>query len=154
MNNEFDIDEAPTSVHWSKILIAIYNYSPNTIWETDEIHRGSDNHLLAKKLKISGSELCYGVIFLLENKYIEVIKVSKKPYKSYWKLTSKGVDIALKNIREDNSERFQEVVALGTFLLALIGFVSYIRPEKLLSTTFNKGLLYAISIGVLFSVIS
>lgn len=121
-------NKVPTSGHWKEILNEIYNIAPSKICESENFKRNDDNHPLAKRLKIKGQALFLGVSFLQEQGLIEVKKGNGKEFYNTWKLTEKGFNIALENQKAESSERLQEIIALGTVLLALVGFFSFIYP--------------------------
>lgn len=124
--------KCPDGSNWKKILNEIYNHSPNSWCESNKCSRNNDNHPIAKKLKINGQELMLGISFLENHKLIKTEVHNSKEFWASWELTGKGFNIALENQKQKNSERLQEIIAIGTVLVASITFFNFLKLPTVL----------------------
>ncbi len=125
----------PTGNSWKKVLLEIYNNSPHSYGESHKINFNDDNHLLAKKLKLTGYELMLSISFLRDNNLIEDSH-SKEPLdhpaiNPVWhnsiSLTKKGFYVAVKLENEINNQKTQNVVMIFTAVITYTGFMAFIK---------------------------
>lgn len=122
----------PDGSNWNGILNEIYNHSPNSWCESSQCGRNDGNHPIAKKLKITGQKLKLGISFLENHKLIKTQVHNSKEFWASWELTDKGFNIALENQKQKNSERLQEIIAIGTVLVASITFFNFLKLPTVL----------------------
>jgi DNA-binding MarR family transcriptional regulator len=109
----------------TKILKEIFSIAPKRFQEKD-----LDNHVLTRKLHISGSELKKNIDFL-----VEVGLIQRFPGENYkqtrlfdWLITEKGLDYLEKKSVEEKQLGFNRIVAFTGAILALIGAYNFINP--------------------------
>ena len=108
--------------NWKRVLLKIYSIFPNLYYEENKIKFSSDNHDLAKRLKISGEELWSCLIFLDSNGLVEIAHLGKERIVSF---TEKGLDFALeieKQFREIREKKRFEV--LQWLMITLTGVLA------------------------------
>lgn len=124
-----EIQNLPTGANWKEVLLEIYNFAPHTYNESHQIAFNEDNHILAKKLSITGYELNLAISFLIENKLIEELKektpLNHEKINPYWinpiKLTKKGFEIALKLDEKKTEVNISKSIAVFAGITAIIG---------------------------------
>lgn len=106
---------------WKEVLNEIYRYLPSEYgWGKGGI---TDDHPLAKKLKISGFELNQGLIFLSEQGLID----RKGADKNWFNLTEKGFNVALENEKHRTNIHLQLLVGIFTIILVITGIFDFLR---------------------------
>jgi len=66
-----ELHNIPTGKYWKEVLIEIDKFAPNNYGESSDCYIHDDNHLLAKKLNISGQELGLAISYLTSMKLID-----------------------------------------------------------------------------------
>lgn len=136
-------EEPKIRPRWKDVLLAVYNYKPvgeEWGWGKTSI---TDDHPLAKRLKISGVELTHSLIFLEEQKLIEY-----GPDRNWINLTEKGFDVAgkIEERRETflyrQSSLFITAILALTIVATLVNQMNLIEPKTLL-------IFYMIVLGVM-----
>lgn len=115
----------PSGSNWKIILNEIYNYYPHTYGESSKKHISEDDHILAKKLKITGYELMLGIGFLEDHKLIKKRIDTKKPYTATLLLTKDGFNIARENEKSKSNKDLQETIAIATILAASVAVFNF-----------------------------
>lgn len=126
-------EEPKIRPRWKDVLLAVYNYKP----VGEEWGRGktsiTDDHPLAKRLKISGGELMHSLDFLEEQKLIKY-----GPERNWINLTEKGFDVAgkIEERRETRLYRLSSLMFSGILALTLVTTLIYqmnlVDPQLLL----------------------
>jgi hypothetical protein len=118
-------EEPKIKPHWKDVLLSIYNdetVGNNRWWAKRDI---TDDHPVAKKLKISGSELMYSSDFLEKQKLIEY-----GPEKNWIKLTEKGFDVAVKIEARKETYSYRKGSLFLTAILALTTVATLLNQMK------------------------
>lgn len=113
-------------VPWKKILLEIYNSSPNSYGESIKETFNSTNHLLAKTLKIKGEELHKGMVFLYGQKLIQshdvdALDAPKTKFQTHLELTEKGFSVAMDLEKHKDSYLYQLSIFFLTAMLVMTG---------------------------------
>lgn len=117
-------------VYWKDVLHQLYLKAPI------EISAGkigwSDNHPIAKKLKISGQELSLAVDFLKRNALVDTYL----PDENTLFLSKKGFELALQNEQNWKTERTQILLLTLTYILALASMFTFLSSLDLIYNSY------------------
>lgn len=112
-------DNSKGGVYWKDVFHEIYTQLPHTYGPGKK--GWDDEHLLAKKLKISGNELFLSIDFLMENRLLETHQGD-----DYIHLSKKGFDVAFQNEKLLEGRKMQQerqVVLYGEKLFIISNFI-------------------------------
>jgi hypothetical protein len=144
----------PTGSSWIKILIEIYKHAPLLYEESFKLGFHDDNHALAKKLHITGSELMFGIVFLKNMNLIKKQTNGKdKNYSSNLILTEKGFNAVIEILKHQDSIRLQIIIAVFTAFMVIIELVDY-SVSKSLVTPRNGLFLIVATILIVYFIMS
>jgi len=104
--------------NWKDILHVLYIKSSSSTYYGPGKIGYTDDHLLAKELKISGHELYGAINFFKENDLIEEQDVLY--------LTKKGFDVAFQNEKLINEEKIQQRLLGFTAIITLSSFCTFL----------------------------
>ena len=107
-----------TNQNWIRVLDEIWQYAPNK-WGRGAADY-NDNHLLAKRLKISGHELMLIMMFLNEQKLTEY----DPQFHNTIELTPKGFDVALQNRNAMKNEKISKGSLVLSLAIAIFAVIS------------------------------
>jgi hypothetical protein len=139
-----DLDSLIKEKHrkrWKKVLNEIYDFSPH---EYGLSKSGvTDEHDLAKKLKIPGQELMLSLMFLKDHGLIE--------YKDHnWIiLTERGFSVALENEKFRNNATIQGMSVFVALLLVLTASFSFVNSTDLVDPL-PLLIVYSISLVIIY----
>lgn len=128
-----DDKDIPTGSYWKNILLEIYNYAPHNYGESNKKSINEDDHILAKKLKISGYELMLGLSFLQDQNLIKRSTTVGETYSSQFYITKDGFNVALELEKNKNAQTIQYGMFVLTAVLALSSIFSFLKeiyPEQ------------------------
>lgn len=122
-----------SAINWKRVLREIYDYAPSEWGESNKLDKYSNNHALAKKLKISGQELGNTISFLENQKVIETQITCKNSYTASWVLTEKGFNIARENQNFKLGAVLQTIIIYLTTILVITGMFDLFSKLKIVS---------------------
>lgn len=138
-NDIINIDDYKFSnQNWIKVLDEIWKFAPNRHGRGKTNY--SDDHELARILKIKGYELGLIMMFLEENKLIEYDS------NDYINLTSKGFDVALKNQDAISTKRISKSSLYFSSVIAIFATINLFLGIK--NVYLGIGVLLLILLGI------
>ncbi|MDO8635453.1 MAG: hypothetical protein Q7R34_04295 [Dehalococcoidia bacterium] len=103
-----------TNQNWKRVLNAIYSYAPNG-YGRGKPQSYTDDHPLAKRLKVKGYELGLIMAFLDDRGLIEYDNQEH----NWINLTTKGFDVALQNQSAEKVEKFNKATLFLSLAIAI-----------------------------------
>ena len=156
----------PNSSKWKVVLLDVYRHCPNFYFEDHKISFWSDEHFIAKKLKMTGADVGMAIEFLKRNKLVEDKnpKTQDPNYQNNISLTEKGFNVAFeldKQLREEKETKRHGEIQISliflTFVLAITGSASFaidIYPQyKVYYFWFYALFFIGLSLGVIIKMI-
>lgn len=151
-----DLRKISAGVYWKNVLLEIYHFAPHQFGDSLKCSFYHNEHELAKKLKITGSELGLAITFLKDNDLIrDTISMHPNsnplvnPSRSNQiPLTEKGFKVALDLEKQESNNQLQSKLVLFAGITALVGFFSINNSQNV-----TKPNLVFYAIGVIIVII-